>query len=116
MMLPALAVIAAILGAGVAKVEAPPPVRWWVQEPPSRFQTDTSGSIRFIPQAKVEADCFGQGTPTPPPGFHTMACAGHGVMTLPNPCEMAATGDAYAQLLCHEMAHLNGWPSDHPKD
>jgi hypothetical protein len=45
-----------------------------------------------------------------------VACTTESHITLPDPCPFAFTGDHYAQIVCHEMAHVNGWPADHPLD
>jgi hypothetical protein len=37
---------------------------------------------------------------------------GHAFLIAANPC-LAARRDLYAAILCHELGHLNGWPSTH---
>lgn len=39
------------------------------------------------------------------------AKADHGLIVVHNPC--AYQGDFYADTLCHELGHINGWPGDH---
>ena len=34
--------------------------------------------------------------------------------TLPNPCTFKRGGE-YADLMCHELGHVNGWPPKHPR-
>lgn len=40
-------------------------------------------------------------------------CASRGKITAANPCS-AANQSWYTRTLCHELAHANGWPPDHP--
>ena len=42
-----------------------------------------------------------------------VSCGDRLRITITNPCDVENTG-WYARTLCHEMAHVNGWPSDHP--
>lgn len=42
---------------------------------------------------------------------YALACESLGTVYMPNPCEFR--GDVYAELLCHESAHVRGWPHDH---
>ena len=56
---------------------------------------------------------------TIPEGATLKACTkilkdGTPVNILPNPCVAALTGDGYATLVCHEWAHSQSWPGDHP--
>jgi hypothetical protein len=39
-------------------------------------------------------------------------CVGAGMITLGNPCRSSRPG-WYERTLCHELAHVNGWPADH---
>jgi hypothetical protein len=39
-------------------------------------------------------------------------CVGAGMITLGNPCRTSRPG-WYERTLCHELAHVNGWPADH---
>ena len=43
-----------------------------------------------------------------------MSKEGQPIMVLPNPC-MYAAQEFYAMLACHEKAHVQGWPGDHPQ-
>ncbi len=33
----------------------------------------------------------------------------------PNPCSGAYSGEAYARLVCHELAHAQGWSKEHER-
>jgi hypothetical protein len=78
--------------------------------PPARFRGDNSIKVRFSDQAGVDAVCG-----KAPCNMVTLACTSvrrPQLMTLPNPCRYP-TSDGYAQLVCHELGHLNGWPATH---
>ena len=79
--------------------------------PPERFQSPTRFVMEVRNQAAIDSIChplFG----VPPAGMKTDACAVEGRVIAPNPCDFAAT-ERYARMLCHEMAHVNGWPPTH---
>jgi hypothetical protein len=51
------------------------------------------------------------------PRFQLVGCAmklkkGGSVLVVENPCLYPS--DPYARHVCHELAHINGWPADHP--
>lgn len=53
----------------------------------------------------------------PQPGYRTLGCSFHTdngtpVIVMLNPCPFTDV-DAYAQLACHEIAHLRGWSGTH---
>ena len=79
--------------------------------PPVRFRGDATFSV--VATSDVERDCKVAGL-KPVAETKTEACAIIGgkapVVITPNPCK--ATG-AYARTLCHELGHVNGWPSTH---
>jgi hypothetical protein len=79
--------------------------------PPERFQNNTHFTIEVADQTRIDAVCQGQ-FGAPPSGMKTDACTTAGRVLMPNPCTFSKS-DAYARLLCHEMAHVNGWPSTH---
>ena len=79
--------------------------------PPARFQRDTSFVLEVRDQAGINRICdplFGR----PPAGMKTDACHTGRKVVAPNPCSYPQT-ETYARLLCHEMAHANGWPPTH---
>lgn len=82
--------------------------------PPARFAGGNAARVYFTTQAVINRKC--DDIPDPP-GFYTEACSSGphpNTIYAPNPCAFPA-GDDYARLLCHELAHLNGWPESHPK-
>ncbi|MEM9422698.1 MAG: hypothetical protein AAF986_09370 [Pseudomonadota bacterium] len=94
---------------GCANLAAVEPIMY----PPKELRTDTVGTVEFVHPAKVNLRCAERGaTFLGLPSFNSGACADTEVMTIPNPCYVI-NGGWYARLLCHEMAHLNGWPSNH---
>jgi hypothetical protein len=79
--------------------------------PPERFLADKTVTVQFTDQSGIDKVChprFG----TPPAGMKTNACATGSRVVVPNPCDFAQT-ERYAHLLCHELGHMNGWPSTH---
>jgi hypothetical protein len=83
--------------------------------PPERFQGDGGAVVIFGGMATVRKLCAGvkldDGATAP------LACSGVNdkgtpIIVAPNPC-LAAQSDLYAAILCHELGHLNGWPSTH---
>lgn len=75
-------------------------------EPPKRYQGDAVAAVSF----QTSPTCGGA---THEAGVSVEACAGGGWINAPNPCQWPGT-DTYAQLLCHEVGHVNGWPANHP--
>lgn len=72
-----------------------------VQRPPPEFHGDRDAMVTFT--ADPDAACRPLSRPT---DRRILACAYHGALIVPNPCTQ--TG-AYADLLCHELGHANGW-------
>lgn len=72
-----------------------------------------SVSIEFIAPAAVETRCAERGAKMLDVGDGFAGCGDRLRITISNPCDLEETG-WYARTLCHEMAHVNGWPSDHP--
>jgi hypothetical protein len=81
---------------------------------PARFQAPVNGvRVDFASAAEVDRVCAGG---KPVCGRRFYACAFKAkLLLLPNPCDVpgAPRGEGYAGLLCHELAHLNGWPATH---
>jgi hypothetical protein len=88
-------------GYGTTAFDGPPPVR---------FQHDTSATITFTDPPEIARQCHA-------PVDETEGCADigpvHRKIWITNPCRVR---EHYAQILCHELGHLNGWPANHPKD
>ncbi len=76
--------------------------------PPVEYIRNRDSVIRFVEDANTITNCgvstYGQ----------IVACAGvnNDWIIMPNPCMFP--DDPYARVLCHELGHNNGWPSDHP--
>lgn len=76
--------------------------------PPIRFQNSRYGvSINFVDDVTDPQACGDAG-----PGHVFIACRrpGEGVF-MPNPC--AFDDQRYAHVMCHELAHVNGWSAYH---
>ena len=81
--------------------------------PPERFQGDATVQLEVTDQAGVDRVCqplFGK----PPAGAKTVACQTGRRVIAPNPCLYPT--ETYAQMLCHELGHANGWASTHGDD
>lgn len=70
--------------------------------------------VRFMGTTLVPRVTFGHiswcGKPEDPDHYF-VACVRGSVIFLPHPCEFPT--EEFAQLTCHELAHINGWPGDH---
>ena len=97
------AVAAALLG-----IALPPQLM-----PPSQYRSPVRAVIiTTSTQAEVDAACGRAG-----PGERKAACARIGAGTqpyvvMPNPCRFAEhfpDEELYAAMLCHELAHTQGW-------
>ena len=77
----------------------------FVQRPPVKFQGDTTARVHFVVDATKTCSVD---APRPAPGMIIVACTDLQTkeIIMPNPC---AWVDNYAQLMCHEMAHVNSW-------
>lgn len=76
------------------------------QMPPRQFQGGTEARIAFMAQDQVNWLCN-----TKRQANTLQACVIDGTIIAPNPCQ--APGP-YARIMCHEMAHINGYPAEHP--
>lgn len=78
--------------------------------PPEQYQNDGVYRTHFMASAALE--CRSRF------GLHSVeACASHleTEAWMPNPCAAFWRGDRYADLMCHELGHMNGWPGDHSR-
>ena len=74
--------------------------------PDQEFQDDVSVRVHFIEPEKISLYC----------GDDAQACYKVSVVAskaiyIPNPCDYSRAGlnEAYADTLCHEIGHVNGW-------
>lgn len=72
---------------------------------PRQYRGDATVTVRFANPTDVEGLCAMIGAP------NSAACANDQIMIVPNPCRYHGY---YAEILCHELGHVNGWPPDHP--
>jgi len=78
-----------------------------IQPPPVRFQGDSTITVTFAKPELVQELCRQRDEPRDP---RMIGCADKGSMHVPNPCGI---DEHYAQIVCHELGHANGWPADH---
>ena len=102
-----------VLALASAPVAAPVP-QWANGEmnsdwPPIKYDKDAIAVTAYVND--VEKICG-----TAPPPYKILACASaeKAIMVLPNPCAPEFRGEFYAKIVCHERAHINLWPGDHP--
>ena len=85
-----------------------------VISPPGVYQRDNRVMVEFVSPAMVGIRCAERGARfLGMPGVNAGACGDEHLITMANPC-LTLTAGWYAEVLCHELAHANGWPSDHP--
>lgn len=73
-----------------------------VERPPEEYQGDRNSMVTFT--SDVDAACR-----RIKPAAHSgeiYGCAYFSAIVVPNPCLHSGY---YAELMCHEMAHANGW-------
>lgn len=82
-----------------------------VQAPPARFRHNTIVPVQFVDQSVTGIACANRAKSAVL--LASQACADTDLITMPNPCTVA-NGGWYARVFCHELAHANGWPPEHP--
>lgn len=84
-------------------------IRFGVEGAPPEFQGNTHGIIATESPENIDAFCRSISENTPENRV-ILACAYPAMNSifLPNPC-LYQERDPYARLLCHELAHLQGW-------
>jgi hypothetical protein len=69
--------------------------------------------VEFVDAEAVEFRCAERGAKLSRDPAGLPACADRLMLTAVNPCS-SKEQSWYTRTLCHELAHVNGWPSDHP--
>lgn len=80
-----------------------------VQRPPARYRGDSWAIVRWVDITKVDRACREMGATTGPYTWIQGCTLGRN-MILPNPCLFMGF---LADLFCHEVGHVNGWPANH---
>lgn len=81
-----------------------------IQRPPQGYQNPASFSVHTMPSYEIGYLCHDLGATS----AGDLACTLGQTVYMPNPCEFR--GDRYADLLCHEAGHVQGWPANHPSE
>lgn len=82
--------------------------------PAGAYRGATAMYVEFVSSQDIGLRCAERGAVAfGKPTLNALSCSSSAMMTLPNPCSVI-DGGWYADLLCHEMAHANGWPANHP--
>jgi len=88
---------------------------WSDAMPPQRFRGDGVATVFFLSRADVTSIC--SAGRSPPAGGVVLACStrkdGRRIVVMPNPCPAGEAGDYWAQIMCHENGHLEGWTGQH---
>lgn len=76
---------------------------------PLEYQHGNTIKMHIVEPYQIKNYCGDAG-----PKWTILACARGDTINMPNPCEYpeAKNIDSYAHLLCHELAHTNGWVHD----
>ena len=69
------------------------------------FRQNVRVMVQFENPENVNSLCLMLGVP-----YRAGACANSQVIIAPNPCLYRGE---YAEMMCHELRHVNGWPADH---
>lgn len=69
--------------------------------------------VEFVDAGDVEMRCAERGAKLAASDAAVLSCADRLMLTVVNPCTSKEQG-WYTRTLCHELAHVNGWPADHP--
>lgn len=84
-----------------------------VKNAPAEFRGDNTVAVEFVSPMLVGARCAQRGAHIfGVPQLNSMGCGDGRMITMPNPCQTLTSG-WYARLLCHELAHANGWSRTH---
>ena len=84
-----------------------------VISPPGVYQQNNTVAVEFVHPTMVGFRCAERGAKfLGMPGINSGACADLTLITMPNPCYTVTSG-WYARVLCHELAHTNGWSHSH---
>ena len=78
------------------------------ERPPVAFQADPPPAVVIFAHPDVVDTICREASGPIDPTRQILACTNVGdrVILMPNPCLYQ---DGYAQLMCHEASHLNGW-------
>lgn len=84
-----------------------------VKNAPLEYRGDNTVAVEFVSPMLVGARCAQRGAHVfGVPQINSMGCGDGRMITMPNPCQTITSG-WYARLLCHELAHANGWSRTH---
>lgn len=78
--------------------------------PPARYMVERTTKVVTV-KADLISDLCAKHVGEPRPGRAWAGCAVGGTVYVPNPC--GSVDETFAQLLCHELGHANGWPRTH---
>jgi hypothetical protein len=98
-------IIAALLLTACVTARVPPKVA----SPPAKYQQAAAAILKTMSPAEVTKACTEPGAIKP---SEALMCAKGAFIFAPYP--WLYPDDPYAVALWHELAHVLGWPADHP--
>lgn len=102
-------ILAALVSIGAGAAVASAALGGSVLRPPLRFQGNNWALVQWVDWKDVDPMCRELGAKTAP-GRVIQACTREHYMIRPNPCPLSGYS---ADVDCHELGHVNGWPADH---
>lgn len=101
-----------LLAAPSEPVATGPGTQHFAGMPPERFWREDVAIVIFLNDV---TELCGHA----PEGLTMIACTrrieGQVVVVMPHPAPYGSAGDYYGGILAHELAHVAGWPGDHPE-
>jgi hypothetical protein len=79
--------------------------------PPERFRNASQAHLVIETPAEISRICIAAGAPALPCGYSYVACTIGSTVHMSNPCDHP--DERWAALMCHELAHVQGWPATH---
>jgi hypothetical protein len=96
-------IVGGVVAVGIAVTAGSVALSGSVLRPPSAFHGDTWAVVQWQDITQVDAACRDLGAAG---DGRIQGCAKGRMVILPNPCRLTGF---YADVSCHEMAHLNGY-------
>ena len=76
--------------------------------PPQRFKGEA-----IVPVGFLYIDALGEVCGKAELPLTRLGCANRKVVAIIHPCAPIFKGEIFARLMCHEIAHVHGWPASH---
>lgn len=97
--------MSALLWCGLISLGGCATTPYFIRPPGPYNRGEAVVTLTVSHQQAITHHCTAQGlTPA------AIACANPRALWMPDPCQF---GGAYADLMCHELGHVRGWPANH---